>query len=34
MPAAINAFLDGDGTAFFVVRGDEVYELTTHASRG
>ena len=28
--AAINAFLDGDGTVFFVARGDQVYELTIH----
>jgi hypothetical protein len=28
MRAAGNAFLDGDGTVFFVARGDEVYELT------
>jgi hypothetical protein len=28
--AAINAFLDGDGTVFFVARGAQVYELTIH----
>jgi hypothetical protein len=30
MRAASNTFLDGDGTVFFVARGDEVYELTIH----